>query len=103
MRNAWLRPLAIAVLAVWMLLGEGSKVQSAGSLTCTGRFPNPITEICWSCILPISIGSITIANIDGQEDIDNPSSPVCSCGLNPTVGLSIGFWEIGRASCRERV
>ena len=31
--------------------------QAADSLTCTGRFPNPITEICWSCILPISIGS----------------------------------------------
>jgi conjugal transfer pilus assembly protein TraU len=69
---------------------------AADSLTCTGRFPNPITEICWSCILPISIGSATIANVDGQEDIANPSSPVCSCGVNPTIGLSIGFWEPAR-------
>lgn len=70
--------------------------QAADSLTCTGRFPNPITEICWSCILPISIGSATIANFDGQEDIPNPSNPVCSCGVNPTIGLSIGFWEPAR-------
>ena len=69
---------------------------AADSLTCTGRFPNPITDICWSCILPISIGSATIANFDGQEDIANPSSPVCSCGVNPSVGLSIGFWEPAR-------
>ena len=70
--------------------------RAADSLTCTGRFPNPITEICWSCILPISIGSATIANFGGQEDIANPPSPVCSCGVNPTVGLSIGFWEPAR-------
>ena len=69
---------------------------AADSLTCTGRFPNPITDICWSCILPISIGSATIANFGGQEDIANPSNPVCSCGVNPTIGLSIGFWEPAR-------
>ena len=23
---------------------------AADSLTCTGKFPNPITDICWSCI-----------------------------------------------------
>ena len=36
--------------------------------TCTGKFPNPITDICWSCILPITIGGATIANFGGQED-----------------------------------
>jgi conjugal transfer pilus assembly protein TraU len=40
-----------------------------------GRFPNPITDICWSCILPITLGGTTLANLDGQEDIANPSSP----------------------------
>ena len=49
---------------------------AADSVTCTGAFPNPITDLCWSCILPISIGSARIANVGDQEDIDNPSSPV---------------------------
>src|SRR5438309_5880624 len=68
----------------------------AGSATCTGKFPNPITDICWSCILPLSIGSASIANFGDQEDIPNPSGPVCSCGVNPTIGLSVGFWEPAR-------
>ncbi|WP_157271997.1 TraU family protein [Azohydromonas aeria] len=67
--------------------------QAGDAATCTGRFPDPLTDICWSCILPISIGSATVADLGGQEDIPNPPNPLCSCGLNPAVGLSIGFWE----------
>lgn len=78
------------------LLGLPAPARTADSLTCTGRFPNPITDICWSCILPISIGSATVGNIGGQEDIPNPGNPVCSCGVNPVIGLSIGFWEPAR-------
>src|SRR5260370_41275969 len=75
--------------------------------TCTGKFANPITDICWSCILPISIGAARVATL-GQEDIENPASPLCVCpGFPIRLGVSIGFWEparqeIGRASCRER-
>lgn len=30
------------------------------SITCKGHFVNPITDICWSCLMPISIGGISI-------------------------------------------
>ena len=79
------------------LLAASSLANAAGMATCTGKFPNPLTDICWSCLLPITIGSATIANFGGQEDNgDNPGTPVCSCGVNPTIGLSIGFWEPAR-------
>jgi len=68
-----------------------------GVSTCVGKFPNPITDICWSCILPIKIGSIPVANIGSQEDSDtNPTSPICNCGTSPIIGLSISFWEPAR-------
>ena len=89
------RAFFAATFAVLFALAS-TFVHAADSLTCTGKFPNPITDICWSCILPMSIGSATVANFDGQEDIANPSNPVCSCGVNPTIGLSIGFWEPAR-------
>ena len=80
-----------------LLLGSSAlPTLAAGTATCTGKFPNPITDICWSCILPISIGSARIANFGDQEDTDNPPSPLCSCLVNPIVGLSIGFWEPAR-------
>jgi conjugal transfer pilus assembly protein TraU len=80
---ASLAPLLLCALA-----------HAAPSATCSGKFPNPITDICWSCILPMTIGAATIANFGGQEDSPgNPANPLCSCVLNPTIGLAVGFWE----------
>lgn len=75
--------------------GGGAAV---GAATCFGEWPNPITDICWQCIFPISIGAIGASF--GQEDIENPPSPICTCPipLPPFVriGLEVGFWEPAR-------
>ena len=78
----------VALLAA---LAFASVTSSAGS-SCHGKFMNPITDICWSCAFPMSIGSMPMI-ADGQEDTANPSSPVCFCENPPRIGLSIGFWE----------
>lgn len=66
--------------------------------TCKGKFVNPITDICWSCIMPISIGNINFGTsglAPKRRDIKNPSCPLCVCmkGGLPVPGVSIGFWE----------
>lgn len=81
--------LRAALFALCLLTTFGARADS-----CNSHFFNPLTDICWRCVLPLSIGSAKIANIGGQRDIGNPSSPVCFCaGTPPRVGLSIGFWE----------
>lgn len=89
MRRPW---YAIGLVLLGMVIGN----VAAAAAPCSGKFANPLTDICWSCILPISIGNARIANFGGQEDIANPSNPLCSCGTNPVLGLSIGFWEPAR-------
>lgn len=61
---------------------------------CTGRFVNPITDICWECLFPITIGSLEIVG-SSNPDTQNPSLPVCLCnkGGLPTPGIAGGFWE----------
>lgn len=62
---------------------------------CNAQFLNPITEVCWDCIFPISIGAIRVLN--NRPDTPNPSLPVCLCpGTPPRVGLAIGLWEPAR-------
>ena len=83
-------PAALALLAVlW--------AAPASAQSCTGRFVNPISDVCWECIFPISIGPITIGSVSGVLDTPNPSSPICLCGSPiPRIGLSLGVWEPAR-------
>jgi conjugal transfer pilus assembly protein TraU len=66
--------------------------------TCVGKWVNPITDICWSCLKPIQISSIKIGSQGvgpKYRDTKNPSSPVCMCTKAniPIPGLPLGFWE----------
>lgn len=60
---------------------------------CHGRFINPITDLCWRCLFPISIGQSQV--VKGEvPDTQNVTGPVCSCSDPfPRVGLKVGFWE----------
>jgi len=82
--------------AVALLLCAASMAPALAQ-TCTGKFMNPITDICWSCMFPLTIGSAAILTMD-QEDIENVGSPICMCGPPPfgKIGVSIGFWEPAR-------
>jgi len=64
--------------------------------TCTGRMVNPITDVCWSCILPISIGAAPVAQGATPDTINFPL-PLCTCPIPVPpffrVGMAVGFWE----------
>lgn len=87
---------ALGVVALMSMLFIAHFAHAAGA--CIGKFPNPISDICWSCMLPVSIGKAEVGNFDGQEDMPdfNPSNPVCSCIVSPTIGVTLGFWEPAR-------
>ncbi|AKG19876.1 conjugal transfer protein (plasmid) [Moraxella bovoculi] len=69
-----------------------SNAASANGGVCVGKFANPITDVCWSCIFPLSIGGHHIYK-GGQEDNENPKDLLCACSTPPTVGIQTGFWE----------
>ena len=61
---------------------------------CKGHFVNPITDICWDCLFPLTIGSKDVVK-GGYPDTDNPEKYTCECltdGL-PRIGLTLGYWE----------
>ena len=71
----------------------------SASVTCGSRFVNPITDVCWSCLLPLSIGNMKVGggSTPAKRDTDNPSSPLCACKKGnspvPIPGITLGFWE----------
>lgn len=80
-----------ALVAMFLMVGVGTSASAETVGTCTGRFVNPITDICWSCLFPLSVGSFKIWP-SNRPDTDNPDVPVCYCPL-AQVGVAMGFWE----------
>jgi conjugal transfer pilus assembly protein TraU len=66
---------------------------------CRGRFVNPLTDICWSCLFPITIGGMNVTG-GGYEDTPNPRTFSCLCPRGPlkipTPGVPVSFWEPAR-------
>lgn len=63
---------------------------------CKGRFPNPITDYCWSCVFPLTLAGVRV-HVNQQEDISNPGGAICACGApTPKIGVPVGFWEPAR-------
>lgn len=60
---------------------------------CNGKFANPLTDVCWSCLFPLSVGSGQVVS-GNNPDTSNPGSPVCMC-KDPIIrpGIAIGYWE----------
>lgn len=77
---------AIAALAVLLACN------SALPATCKGQFPNPITDICWSCMFPMTLAGVNLVSMN-QEDTPNPGSAICACSTPPMIGMPVSFWE----------
>ena len=79
----------LKLLLVMLVLGVGQ----AHAVSCKGKFANPITDLCWSCMFPLKIAGATLASLD-QEDTANPGGmPACFCGNPPKFGFKVSFWE----------
>ncbi len=64
---------------------------------CMGKFINPITDLCWSCLFPLSIGPVHVNKGLNHSDPSNPNDLICFCPRPPSPvpvpGVPVGFWE----------
>ena len=79
-----------------LVLGCLISVSSPANITpCSGKRINPVTDICWDCLLPITLGGSTIKS-GSNPDTSNPGSTFCRCPP-ASVGLPVDslFWCAG--------
>lgn len=64
---------------------------------CKTRFVNPVTDISWKSIFPLTIGSVPLVpSLLELPDTANPGTPIAWCPDIPPVGrlgLTMGYWE----------
>ncbi len=90
----FLRPFVRKLAGFVFALAAGT---AAAEPHCPGRFPNPVTDVCWSCVFPIVVGTnVPLGKV--PEDSYTPetdASALCVCGENVNVegGVNLSFWE----------
>lgn len=57
---------------------------------CMGHVVNPIKDVCWRCLFPVSIGDSQVLG-SHLSDPANAKSPIGVC--HSRIGLNIGYWE----------
>lgn len=63
---------------------------------CSGRVPNPVTDLCWSCMFPMILGKTVPVTVSGDlPDVETDATAFCLCGsdINVEGGLNFSFWE----------
>jgi conjugal transfer pilus assembly protein TraU len=80
----------VILLLTFFLIGMSMNATA----TCYGKWINPITDVCWKCMFPLSIAGakVTDPNKD-QATPDGYKSFFCHCKDTGRVGIPIGFWE----------
>lgn len=78
-----------------------SNAHAAGKdVTCEGKFPNPLSDYCWSCMFPITIAGVKMPGAGDAEDVDTKNDPLCMCGTlgesDIVFGMVTSFWEPAR-------
>ena len=76
-------------LGVWLALTP--TVQAA----CSGRIPNPVTDVCWECLFPLTIGNNLTFTDSDFKDVKTDAEALCGCAGEGaiTLGMNLGFWE----------
>ena len=57
---------------------------------CTGKFVNPITDVCWNCLFPITLIGIEIVG-GGGVDTKSTKDPICFC-WKKRIGKNSFIW-----------
>lgn len=62
---------------------------------CDPSFANPLTDISWTCTLPIRLGGAVISPRSSDNSKRYVKNTMCTCvyGNIKRWGLTVGFWE----------
>lgn len=62
--------------------------------SCTGRFPNLVSDICYDCMFPITLGGAALSFGVASQDYDSGANagPICACANSLSIGVPTSFW-----------
>ena len=82
--------------ATFVLFVSGLFGPALAAAPCHGKFFNPITDICWECAMPFTLGAMKIMEMAQESEETYSGGPLCGCLNPPRIGAVIGFFEPAR-------
>ena len=88
-----MKKLLSVVFALLLAMSPTAFAQAQN--VCTGAFPNLITDVCYDCMFPMTIGGGAIGiGVSGSDyDTGVGPNPLCVCINTLAVGTPMSFWE----------
>lgn len=87
--KSWLLGATLSLAASTAIAAQANPDQ----FNCEGSFPNPITDICWSCVYPIKLFGVDLFSSGGEDFDSGFNNAICFCDNPPQVGVPTSFWE----------
>lgn len=91
-----MKRLHAALLAIAVLVPA-----AAGAACAPTPLLNPVTDLCWQCVFPLSVAGLTLLAGPAENNVpDLAKSPLCVCPMPPPLvarpGIPVSFWEPAR-------
>ena len=81
-------------VTLFLIVNLLTKINLANA-RCEGSFVNPITDLCWECVFPITFAGLTLT--PHVQDLVKIPKITCACaGSPPKVGVPLAFWNATR-------
>ncbi|WP_018234195.1 TraU family protein [Thioalkalivibrio thiocyanodenitrificans] len=84
------------VLSIFLFLAAMNPLLAQASPECQGRLFNPISDVNWNNMFPVTIAGMTISSGSNSNPSIMHMPAVCTCpgsfGI-PTPGLGVTYWE----------
>lgn len=86
---------ALRILSLALALMTSSISAFSQATACTGNFPNLVSDICYDCMFPMTMGGGALNfGVDGDDyDTGAGSTAICVCRTSLKVGTPMSFWE----------
>jgi len=70
----------------------GLFVLQGAPLFAEGKFIDPISDVCWECLFPITVSGVNVT--PDTKDFNPDRTITCVCGgIPPKIGVPLSFWE----------
>lgn len=67
-------------------------VFSNGLMARESKFINPLTDVCWECLFPMTVSGVNVT--PKSKDQASYDTRFCICpGIPPKVGIPLTYWE----------